>query len=140
MPISKEKRALYPADWGAISTRIREAAGWKCQRCNAPNRTPVARGVGGDVGTYMLEDGAVFDAETGERLGAARGSEYESSHTTIIVLTVAHLDQDPRNNDDSNLRALCQRCHLAHDKAQHVASAKATRQARKAASNLPGIK
>lgn len=28
------------------------------------------------------------------------------------TLTVHHLDGDPANCDDSNLRALCQRCHL----------------------------
>jgi 5-methylcytosine-specific restriction endonuclease McrA len=32
-----------------------------------------------------------------------------------IVLSVAHLDQQPENNHPSNLAALCQRCHLAHD-------------------------
>lgn len=139
MPISKEKRALYPADWATISKRVREAAGNKCQRCNAPNRTPVARGAGEDAGTYMLEHGAVFDAETGEPLGITRGSEYESSHTTIVVLTCAHLDQNPTNNATENLASLCQRCHLKHDKDQHVASARATRRARKAAGDLPGI-
>ena len=33
-----------------------------------------------------------------------------------IVLTIAHLDQNIENNDYQNLRALCQRCHLGHDK------------------------
>ena len=32
-----------------------------------------------------------------------------------IVLAVAHLDQKPENNHSSNLAALCQKCHLAHD-------------------------
>lgn len=32
-----------------------------------------------------------------------------------VVLTVAHLDQRPENNIVGNLRALCQRCHLAYD-------------------------
>ena len=32
-----------------------------------------------------------------------------------IVLSVAHLDQHPENNTFSNLAALCQKCHLAHD-------------------------
>ena len=29
----------------------------------------------------------------------------------IIVLTIAHLDNDTSNNDYSNLKALCQQCH-----------------------------
>ena len=45
----------------------------------------------------------------------------------VIVLTVAHLDHNPANNDPSNLAALCQRCHLRHDAAQHAASARHTR-------------
>lgn len=32
-----------------------------------------------------------------------------------VVLTVAHLDQDPRGDDIERLRALCQRCHLTYD-------------------------
>lgn len=32
-----------------------------------------------------------------------------------VVLTVAHLDHDPSNCIDSNLAALCQRCHNTYD-------------------------
>jgi len=39
-----------------------------------------------------------------------------------VVLTVAHLNHDPTDNDPANLRALCQRCHLVHDKAHHAAT------------------
>lgn len=138
MPISKAKRSLYPKDWKAISLRVRDAAAWKCQRCKAPGRT-IARGDGDDAGTYMLGDGRVFDDETGQARGMARGSEYLVSRWVHIVLTVAHLDHDPSNNADDNLRALCQKCHLAHDKAQHAESARETRRGRKAAGNLPGI-
>ena len=34
---------------------------------------------------------------------------------SLIVLSVAHLDQHPENNAYSNLAALCQKCHLDHD-------------------------
>lgn len=36
--------------------------------------------------------------------------------SVLIVLTVAHLDHDPRNCDQENLRALCQGCHISYDK------------------------
>jgi hypothetical protein len=39
---------------------------------------------------------------------------------TTIVLTVAHLDQDKGNNRFSNLAALCQRCHLNHDRSRNI--------------------
>ena len=41
-----------------------------------------------------------------------------------VVLTVAHLDHDKSNNRFSNLKALCQRCHLTLDAKQHAQSRK----------------
>jgi hypothetical protein len=139
MPIRPEQRALYPKDWRAISKRIREREGQRCKQCKAPNGETVIRGQAGDAGSYMLPDGAVHDADTGEHRGDALGSEYEG-RPVRIVLTCAHLDHDPTNNADDNLAALCQRCHLALDLLQHVANARETRRSRKAAGNLPGIK
>lgn len=43
---------------------------------------------------------------------------------TKIILTVAHMDHDKTNNRRSNLKALCQKCHLGHDIQQHVANRK----------------
>jgi len=43
---------------------------------------------------------------------------------TKIVLTVAHIDQDKNNNSFFNLAALCQRCHLNHDRCQHAQNRK----------------
>lgn len=37
-----------------------------------------------------------------------------------VVLTTAHLDHDPGNVDEENLRALCQRCHLRYDRHLHA--------------------
>jgi len=33
-----------------------------------------------------------------------------------VVLTVAHLNRDTTDNNDDNLKALCQWCHLNHDR------------------------
>ena len=55
-----------------------------------------------------------------------------------IVLTVAHLDHDPANNDDSNLLAMCQLCHLRYDKALHAQNASTTRREKKAVGDLFG--
>lgn len=51
-------------------------------------------------------------------------------HTgSVVVLTTGHFDQDKNNNNyhptdknhpDNNLFHCCQRCHLTHDKGQHV--------------------
>jgi hypothetical protein len=47
-----------------------------------------------------------------------------------VVLTAAHRDHEPRNCDPANLRAMCQRCHLAYDRDQHRATAAWTRAGR----------
>lgn len=44
-----------------------------------------------------------------------------------VVLTVAHLDHDTTNNRFSNLRAMCQRCHLKYDAKHHAENARKTR-------------
>lgn len=116
MPVRPENKARYPKDWHSISAAVRQEAGNKCEQCKAPNGEVIARGISGDAGTYMLSKGDVFDAETGELLGVARGSEYEC-RMVRIVLTVAHLNHQPEDCSRANLKALCQRCHLRYDAA-----------------------
>jgi hypothetical protein len=38
------------------------------------------------------------------------------------ILTVAHLDQNPLNNDESNIKVLCRSCHIQYDQKYHVFS------------------
>lgn len=140
MPVKPENRKRYPAprEWRRIRARILERAGDRCEKCKAPNRQLVARGAKGspDESTYMLERGDVHSADDGRHLGVARGSEYSFGRMVRIVLTIAHLDHQPENNSDDNLRAYCQRCHLLHDVDHHKATAAATRHARRAVADL----
>ena len=46
---------------------------------------------------------------------------------TRVVLTIAHLNHDIKDNRYDNLAALCQRCHLRYDAEHHAKNAKATR-------------
>jgi 5-methylcytosine-specific restriction endonuclease McrA len=55
---------------------------------------------------------------------------------SIVVLTVAHLDHDPRNCDPDNLRALCQKCHNGYDAKRRASDLKSRRHAARAASDL----
>lgn len=41
-----------------------------------------------------------------------------------VVLTVAHLDHNPANNSESNLAALCQKCHNRYDAPKRHANRK----------------
>jgi hypothetical protein len=56
--------------------------------------------------------------------------------TTRVVLAAAHLDHDPANNRLRNLRGLCQRCHLTHDRPHHLAQRRITYLLRRASGDL----
>lgn len=54
-----------------------------------------------------------------------------------VVLTVAHIDHDKKNNRFDNLAALCQRCHLKHDLPHHINNRKYGRNWKKNQTKLP---
>ncbi len=41
-----------------------------------------------------------------------------ATRQTRVILATCHRDHDPQNNDGGNLAALCQRCHILHDKVE----------------------
>lgn len=51
----------------------------------------------------------------------------EGEKTAWIVITIAHLDHTPENNDPDNLRAWCQRCHNRYDAPHRRLNAARTR-------------
>ena len=55
---------------------------------------------------------------------------------TKVVLTIAHLDHTPENCNPDNLRALCQKCHLAYDAKHHAKNARKTREKKMGQTNL----
>ena len=46
---------------------------------------------------------------------AAENGKPHPETKSMVVLTVAHLDHQPENCADENLKALCQRCHNKYD-------------------------
>ena len=116
MPIRPENRARYPKDWSKISRRIRfvRAKG----RCEC-------RGECGSS-SHLQNQGW-----GNERCDAQHGEPHPDTGSTV-VLTVAHLDHTPEHCDDENLRAMCQRCHLAYDRDHHAE----TRRKRNAVADL----
>ena len=56
-----------------------------------------------------------------EGCGAENGKAHPVTGSKV-VLTVAHLNHDPQDCRDENLRAWCQRCHLAYDLRHHQAN------------------
>lgn len=125
----------YPANW---KTEIRPAillrAGNRCERCQVPNGAIICRGKWGSTDVYQNDDGQIFCADTGKDMGSSYvGDVWVGGKQTLtkVVLTIAHLDHDITNNQYTNLQALCQRCHLGHDKYLHRANARNTRIAKR---------
>lgn len=116
MPIRPSERARYPADWPAISLRIRERAGGRCE-CF------------GDCGRDHDEEACAESVPYVEARCEAQNGRPHPVTGSKVVLTVAHLNHTPEDCRDVNLLAMCQRCHLKYDAAHHAE----TRAARKAA-------
>ena len=90
-----------------------------------------------------LPDGRWFDAtQSTWRDGKGRVARWPDleqmtwQRTTRVVLAAAHLDHNPRNNRLRNLRSLCQRCHLLHDRPHHLAQRRITYLLRRALGDL----
>ena len=118
MPIRPHLREFYrgPA-WAETRRRILKRAGNCCEQCHVPNSEVIAR-VDSHPGWWFTLDGEAHDA-AGELRGMFRGSELTPDRFVTIVLTIAHLNHTPGDDRDENLKALCQRCHLVHDKGHH---------------------
>ncbi len=53
-----------------------------------------------------------------------------------VILAAAHLDHNPSNNRKRNLKSLCQRCHMIHDRPYYLAQRRITYLLRRALGNL----
>ena len=89
--------ANYSPDWQQIRARILDRAHHKC--------------------------------EGSPRYPDCRAENYKPHPVTgsKVILTIAHFDHDITNNEDTNLFAWCQRCHLTHDNTLHKRHATTTR-------------
>jgi hypothetical protein len=123
--------ADYPPDWKQIRDRVLARAGNKCEQCGVPN---LERGSRDDCGTWWsVEQQIKWVNETGE---LPAGMDHDTHPLIKIVLTIAHVDHDTANNDESNLRAWCQRCHNRHDAPYRAKNAAATRERKKGQCSL----
>lgn len=124
MPIKAENKARYPKDWKFIRAAVLLRANHMCERCGAPNGATVMRF---DAMPVVWALATLLAAEL-ER----NGLDLDAWRDPIkIVLTIAHLDHVPEHCEMSNLLALCQKCHLDHDRPHHQREAAKTRRARK---------
>lgn len=116
------KAERYPRNWRAISKHIREVrAGGRCEcagECGDEHE--------GDNGRCDAPNGALIVRDSLRRAHWSRHEHTgvccgEPCGATKVVLTVAHLDHNESNNHESNLIALCQRCHLKLDGRDNLA-------------------
>lgn len=134
MPIRPELRGFYPIDWKQLSAVIRfERAKGRCETCGRPHGRQIQH----------LGDGRWWDEERnawrdgrGRPLPRFKPSDGLAVRHTKVVLATAHLDHDPTNNPPRNLKALCQRCHMLHDREEHRRQRWLTLRMRKALGDL----
>jgi hypothetical protein len=153
MPIRASQRALYPANWREISQQARERARNRCEDCDVPNhavgyrdQNRVFHALCGSGPCDAAGEGRAWPSMEPLLYREAKGFADASNTETdgdihghwwfVIVLTVAHLDHDPRNCELSNLKALCQKCHLGYDAQHHAQTAYETRREGKASADL----
>ena len=103
MPIRPEEKVKYPKNWAAISDRIRfERAEGRCE--------------------FLTDDG--------ERCTAQHGHRHPFTGA-IVCLTVAHLNHDPADCSEENLRAGCQLHHNRWDAAYRLKNRRRRRRLQK---------
>lgn len=93
----------YPENWkDEIRPRILKRDGYRCRVCMVGQRW---YGYRDNKGQFIRTESRepVFGMSTNSKI-------------IRIWLSVAHLDHDTWNNEDSNLKSMCQQCHNRHDR------------------------
>lgn len=167
-PLKPENRARYPKDWKAIRAAVLERAGHRCEcrgECGSEHapwggltgpdgvrRTGIRGACRAPHGQLIVRDPLApaywerhdecpcdRDCTCGEDCDQNPVCAPEDRCLAVrVVLTIAHLNHTPEDNDMDNLRAFCQRCHLRYDAEHHKANAATTRHRRRASGDLFG--
>lgn len=133
---------LYPSNWQEIRKRILDRENNCCKTCRAKNGSYVFRGLLDGVEVFVTGEEKVYRLSDGEYLSDNLQLDIQPSSgdpeqkAIKIVLTVAHLNHDIKDNRDENLAALCQMHHLRHDKDQHKANSRETIARKRGLQNL----
>jgi len=133
MPIKPENRHRYPPDWREIRAEVLARASYQCEWPGC--------GIGHGWIGYRDERGIFQRLEDDDEFATVADLAdvdgcYLGYHVIRIVLTIAHLDHRPENCDRRNLRAWCQKHHLAYDREHHQQTAYTTRKQRAATLDL----
>jgi len=112
MPIKKENKHLYPDNWQEIRKEILFRAKNKCEFCGVANHRI---GFRNELGQFVPVNKRTYSRN---QYISVIGSDNKVRRVKLmmIVLTIMHLDHNPGNNDRTNLKAGCQKCHNNYDK------------------------
>ena len=134
MPIRPQFRYLYPIDWPQLSAVIRfKRAKGRCETCGRPHGQQV-RHLGD--GRWYDEQRGLWVNGRGRTLPRLVVRDGVPVRITKVWLATAHCDHDPTHNHPKNLKALCQRCHMLHDRPEHQRRRRVTLRMRKAIGDL----
>ncbi len=125
MPIRPDLRHHYGPQWlKEIRPSILARANYRCEQCGKRNRTVVETVT---CPFHELEPRMYWrELKRFNHWHNFEGQivnvifEAQRIREVLVVLTIAHLDHDPSNTDDKNLKALCQWCHLNYDRLHHA--------------------
>lgn len=140
MPIADDIEQHYPDDWEQIRERVLQRAAEReeteggvdmpsgvlacgktldsvpqCEWCGKPHNELV---LAAECGSWAHVDDQLswFDSKGDPTTLFDTGPiTHDEDGPLRVILTIAHLDHDPRDTDLDRLRALCQRCHLTYD-------------------------
>lgn len=126
MPINYQD---YAPNWKTeIRPRILTRAKNRCEQCGLENYSHIIRHKRYPEVCLIYDPDEMAYRLRGELVRLSELPDgFDDRPEIRVILTIAHLDHDKSNNADDNLKALCQRCHLIHDKTQHTQNAKKTR-------------
>lgn len=105
------ERDRYSPNWHLIGLAIKEGSLWRCQQCDRPCRQP-----GESIAQLEERLEPRWFSELIEVIADDELEKIMIYRPQRFLLTVAHLDQNPGNNEPGNLKALCAPCHLRHDR------------------------
>ena len=120
MPIDRKK---YHPKWSLISRLIRlRRANNRCEVCGLQNysvgywKDRIWHKPQHDL--FRVDNLTTFQQAKAWRDEYNEKWQYDRDvhKVCIIILTVSHLDHDITNNRFKNLKAMCQCCHLTHDR------------------------
>lgn len=126
---------LYPKNWKSeIRPAILKRANNCCEECGVGNKS-----------VYIIQDNERVFLKPSKEMAhfylcpdGMKRMVGRTGYWTLkrVVLTIAHVNHNIQNNDPSNLKALCQKCHLSLDSIQHRENARKTIQNKKGLQSL----